>query len=120
MKEYKPFRGKLEVELEAKSAEEAKKLLEGISVKILDDNKGAVYRVKPSLFEDDNRRVVDVTVKIRKVKALTGKVREKALEMGLGLEDLVLVSGEINKMVKIDGDPVSFLLSRSCCEENGI
>lgn len=60
-----------------------------------------------------------MSVRIRKVKVLSDQLRGEALKRGFDLEDLVIVSAD-GKLEKIVGDPVSFLLKRSCCEENGI
>ena len=53
----------------------------------------------------------DPSAKIRKVKVLEGKLKEQAGSQGLCPEDLVIVTGD--RLEKVEGDPVSFLLKRA-------
>lgn len=57
-------------------------------------------------------------IMIRKVRALQGRVRAQAEEQGLNANDLVIVKPSINSLpqyeiIKIEGNPVNFLLSMS-------
>lgn len=64
---------------------------------------------------------VSEDIRIRKVKVLQGRAKEKAEKKGLNLDDLVIVRTSITSVdslpeyniEKIDGDPVSFLLKRA-------
>lgn len=57
-------------------------------------------------------------IRIRKVKVLQGRAKDKADKKGLNPDDLVIVKTSVNSLPeyeieKIDGDPVSFLLKRA-------
>ena len=57
-------------------------------------------------------------VRIRRVKTLQGEAKQKADELHLEPDELVLVRQKINSMPafeleKVEGDPVSFLLKRT-------
>lgn len=60
-----------------------------------------INRLKPTLTDP----------KIRKVKVLQGRAKERAEKMGLNPDDLVIVTPE-GHIEKITGDPVSYLLKR--------
>jgi len=57
-------------------------------------------------------------IRIRKVKVLQGRAKDKAEKKRLNPDDLVIVKTSVDSLPeyeieKIDGDPVSFLLKRA-------
>jgi hypothetical protein len=57
-------------------------------------------------------------IRIRKVKVLQGRAKDKAEKKGLCPDDLVIVKTSVSSLPeyeieKIEGDPVSFLLKRA-------
>ena len=87
-----------------------------MGIRIIGDLTGRLIRENAGIMIDG--ALMRASLRIRKVRVLPEGLKTEALKLGFDLEDLVVVGGD--KLEKVVGDPVSFLLKRSCCEENGI